>query len=647
MPGSVADGLVRSQPVRAYGDAIERHAAELADLTEDVRRIERWRVVTFLVTAIVGSLYRDLPTPPWLALTVAGLSAVAFVGLVVRQRALRRAIRRTEVAHALARIGELRIRRRWDELGDAYGSVGYSDPLLEPEASEDEAHPYVRDLDMFGPASVRALLGPTPTPTGVATLRSWLSEPAPVPETQRRQSMVRSLAPDFSGREALAIESLLVERFDESAWAAFRRWLSEPAIFGGHEAPVGLPQWSILFARLMPPITLTLFSLDMAGMAVSAWSWIAPLIMQSAFAWRWGTVLHPYFERGSRRAPGLRRHHTLLEAWEEYESESTAVGELQRRLVGESGVRASVEIRSLEKWLEAADSRASMLHFVFAAAGLWDVHVAWGLERWRERAGAHVEDWFDALGELEALASLATLAHDHPDWAWPEFRDGTPGFEAEGLGHPLLSETVLRTSDVRLDPPGRFLLVTGSNMSGKSTLLRSIGLAAVLAQAGAVVCATRVSLTPLRTFSSMRIQDSLTAGVSLFMAELNRLKALVDAAGDGVGDARALLYLVDEVLQGTNSDERRIAARRIVSHLLDRNAIGAVTTHDLSLHEDQRLEPVATKVHFREHVGDEGEAVLTFDYKLRPGLATSRNALKLLEIVGLGDGARTRETDRG
>jgi len=173
-------------------------------------------------------------------------------------------------------------------------------------------------------------------------------------------------------------------------------------------------------------------------------------------------------------------------------------------------------------------------------------------------------------------------------------------------------------------------------MSGKSTLLRSIGLASVMAQAGSVVCARRATLSPLHTFTSMRIHDSLTGGVSLFMAELLRLKALVDAA-DRADGGPSLLYLIDEVLQGTNSEERRVAARRIVSHLLQANAIGAVTTHDLALHEDPRLDPASTKVHFRERVGEEGDRVLTFDYLLRPGLATSRNALKLLRIVGLDD----------
>ena len=164
---------------------------------------------------------------------------------------------------------------------------------------------------------------------------------------------------------------------------------------------------------------------------------------------------------------------------------------------------------------------------------------------------------------LEALSALATLAHDQPSWTFPEIDESAVGLEAEGLGHPLLSDDMVRTSDVSLDAPGRYLLVTGSNMSGKSTLLRSIGLAAVLGQAGSVVCAKRAVLSPLRTFSSMRIRDSLTGGVSLFMAELLRLKALVDAAAVGPEEP-ALLYLIDEVLQGTNSEVCALALAKPV-----------------------------------------------------------------------------------
>ena len=597
-------------------------------------------MAAFFLSVVPALLYRELPAPPALTLGVTAVLFAIFVRLVLQHRALRLELRRVRTAESLARAGEFRLSRDWDGLQGALQQTGYEDALSSPAAAADERHPYVRDLDIFGPASVRALLGPVPTPTGIETLRAWLSAPASVAEIRRRQAAVRSLALDFEGRERLAIESLLVERVDREGWVSFLSWLSSPDEI--------LPWWAIHVARIMPPITIALFASYVMVEAVPAWVFTVPLGVQTLLAWRWGLALRTWLDAASNRSRGVRRHHPLFLAWEGYASDEEGVLRLLARLGRRTGRRASSEIRSLEKWLDAADSRASMFHIVFAAVVFWDVHVAWGLARWRHRSGEHVRDWFEALGELEALSALATLAHDHPDWCWPELDEGEASFEADGLGHPLLSDHERRTSDVALDPPGRFLLVTGSNMSGKSTLLRSIGLAAVLAQAGSVVCARRAKLTPLRTFTSMRITDSLTGGVSLFMAELLRLKSLVDAA-DGVAEREsgdpesappALLYLVDEVLQGTNSEERRVAARRIVRHLLAANAIGAVTTHDLSLHDDAALDPASTKVHFREQLNDDGRGdVLSFDYLLRQGLATSRNALKLLKIVGLDDGS--------
>lgn len=577
--------------------------------------------------------------PPLLPTVGALVLLSAFIALVVRHRRLRRVLRRERAAHTLSRIGLLRLARDWQGLHVALDEFGYRDPLLAPEAAADESHPYLRDLDLFGPASVRALMGLTPSATGSGTLRAWLLRASPIGKVRARQAAGRALAADPDGRDALAIEGLLVDRVDRSEWHAFLEWLDRPPLFGDAGAfSATLPRWAVPVALALPPVTLGIFVAWAVG-AIPAVAWIVPLVIQSALAWRWGRALTPYFDRASSKSPGLRRHHPLFAAWEAYETEEPELREILARLTDASGLLASEEIRRLERWLDAADSRASMLHFVFAAAFLWDVHVAAGLERWRARVGGEVRGWFVALGELEALSALATLAHDQPEWCFPRLREGTPGLEADGLGHPLLSDEERKTSDIRLDPPGRFLLVTGSNMSGKSTFLRSLGLAAVLGQAGSVVCARRAEMAPLRTFTSMRIHDSLTEGVSLFMAELLRLKALVDAADAG-DDHPALLYLVDEVLQGTNSEERRVAARRIITHLLSTRSIGAVTTHDLALHEEPGLDRASTKVHFRETVGERGDEVLTFDYKLRPGLATSRNALKLLKIVGLGDDGR-------
>lgn len=614
-----------SQAELSYRDAARRHGEAVTELEGVLARLEATRLATFVVGAVLLLLRTDLPVAPVVPTVTGSLVLVVFVVLVVRHRRLRRRLRRERAALTLAQVGLLRLARDWSALHSALEEFGYDDPLFEPDSAADETHPYLADLDLFGPASIRGLLGLTPSATGGETLRAWLTAPAPGNEVRRRQAAVRLLADDPDGRDALAIEGLLIDRVRTSAWRSFKVWLDSPPVF-----PDRVPAWSRPLAWALPAVTLVLFvawSLD----AVPAGAWLATLTVQAVLALRWAGPLGEYFEAAGSRSPGLRRHHPLFAAWEEYTPQGSALDDFRAPIVPSGGMRASEAIRSLERWLDAASSHGSLMHHLYSVALLWDVHLANGLERWRTRVGSAVPAWFDALGELEALSALATLAHDQPEWAFPDLREGAPGFEAEGLGHPLIPDATRRTSDVTLDPPGRFLLVTGSNMSGKSTLLRSIGLAAVLGQAGSVVCARRLEMTPLRTFTSMRIHDSLTAGISLFMAELLRLKALVDAA-DG---SPALLYLVDEVLQGTNSEERRVAARRIITHLLDADAIGAVTTHDLALHEDPRLDEASRKVHFRETVEDEGDQVLTFDYKLRPGLATSRNALKLLRIVGL------------
>lgn len=624
-----------SQPRSTYERASRARSIEVLALERRTRKVEIARLSAFVVAAIAGLIRNDVPVHPLGPTILALLAGAAFVGLVVHHRRLRSELRRARAALALSTMGLARLDRDWNGLAAAFESVGYEDPLLAPPSAGDERHAYASDLDVFGPASIRALLGPTPTPTGVERLRGWLSAASPPDEVRRRQAAVRALARDHDRREALAVESLLIDPADTHAWVRFLEWTRLDTPFG---RPGGVPSWSVGVAYALPLVTAGLFALWFPAI-VPAWSWVLPLLLQFGMAWRWGQALDPYFAMAAGRSPGVRRHHALFAAWEALESDDETLQSLVARLTDDAGNTASSAVRTLERLLDRVESRRSMLHGFVAPATLSDVHLARALERWRTAAGAHVEAWFEALGELEALAALATLAYDQPEWTFPLVESGGAAFEADALGHPLLADDVRRPSDVVVDGPGRFLLVTGSNMSGKSTLLRSIGLAAVLGQAGSVVCASRARMSPLRVFTSMRIHDSLTGGVSLFMAELLRLKQLVDAADEGGEDVPALLYLIDEVLQGTNSEERRVAARRIIAHLLESHAIGAVTTHDLALHEEPTLDERSTKVHFRETVDDAAAEVLSFDYVLRPGLATSRNALKLLRIVGLDQGS--------
>jgi DNA mismatch repair ATPase MutS len=306
----------------------------------------------------------------------------------------------------------------------------------------------------------------------------------------------------------------------------------------------------------------------------------------------------------------------------------------QRSDLGEGrGPVASVEIRRLSTIVSYLDARHNeAFRFFIGPLVLWDAHCVLALENWRKRAGRHVRRWLEVIGEVEGLSSLAAFAHDHPEHTWPTLSE-TPAFRAKGLGHPLIEPGALVRNDVALRGPGTALLVTGSNMSGKSTLLRSMGINAVLAMAGAPVVASELVTSAFELRTSMWARDSLAKGVSHFYAELQKLKRVVD----GIESARPLFFLLDEILQGTNSRERVIGARSVLRHLLERGALGAVSTHDIGLLDlPPELDAKLDKVHFEEQVTEaDGASTMSFDYRLRPGIVRSTNALRLMKRVGI------------
>jgi DNA mismatch repair ATPase MutS len=309
-------------------------------------------------------------------------------------------------------------------------------------------------------------------------------------------------------------------------------------------------------------------------------------------------------------------------------------------LVQGGGAAAHAALAQLESRIGLADARHSApLHFVLQVLTLWDFHTLFLLERWQATAGRRARRWLGALGEVEALAALAVLRHENPGWVMPEVASGEPALQAEGLGHPLLPAAGRVGNGVTVGPAGSFLLVTGSNMSGKSTLLRAIGLNVILAQAGGPACAAALRLPPVLLATSVLVEDSLAGGISFFLAELLRIREVVAAADTADREGVTLLYLLDEVLRGTNSAERQIAVRRVLRHLLARGALGAVSTHDLELAAGAGAPDIAAAartVHFAEtlEAGPEGPR-MTFDYRLRPGPASTTNALLLLRQVGL------------
>ncbi len=510
-----------------------------------------------------------------------------------------------------------RLEERWRSLPDVGADVAPSEADPESRARAQLAV----DLDLFGPASVFQLLSRARTQHGRRTLAAWLTEPADAETVAARQVAVRALADAVELREALAVAAagedgapLSDDRLLE--WAEH----GEPMPGGAVWRVVGLAQPLLLIASVV-------------WWAVSGLA--GPLVILALvhigvlIATRRGVEARVRRLASPDRA--LLRYAALIETIESAPLEAPAVRALQDSLRTD-GVSASDRVRELTRLVEMLDARLNaMFGLTIGPILLWDLNLVLRAERWQQRVGGHLRGWFHAIGAFEALASLGAHAWARPGDADAELVDAHGVFEAEGLAHPLIDRRRVVGNDVRLEGPGSVLLLSGSNMSGKSTFLRSIGLAWVLARAGAPAPARRLRIGSMGLVTSIRVTDSLARGASHFYAELERIKDAIDAAEAADGK---MLYLLDEMLHGTNSKERYIGAAGVIRHLSARSALGVVTTHDLALAEVEALLPPGRLVN--AHFGDEVEdGRIHFDYTLRPGPVRSTNAIRLMRAVGI------------
>ncbi len=481
----------------------------------------------------------------------------------------------------------------------------------------DAAHPYAADLDLFGRGSLFDLLCTARTRTGEATLAAWLLAPAGAEEVRARQAAVVELRPRVGLREDLEVLTGTVRAtVDPDRLAA---WGAAPADLPGRGARAA--------ALLLSAVALA---------TLLAWAFldapIAPFLVAVAaelvVARVWRDRVQRVTSTIDRAATELAVLATVLARFEREPAESPRLADLKSRLAAE-GERASARIARLARLVQWLDAQRNQLFAPVALVLMWPVHFALAIEAWRERWGSAVGGWLAAIGELEALSALAGYAYEHPRDPFPEVVEAGPLLDGEGLAHPLLDPGRAVPNDVRLGGPLRVLMVSGSNMSGKSTLLRTVGTNVVLALAGAPVRARSLRISPLSVGATLRVQDSLETGASRFYAEITRLRQLVDLASG----PRPLLFLLDEILGGTNSADRTVGAESVIRGLVGKGAIGLVTTHDLALADAiVGLGEAAANVHFEDRL--EGGR-LHFDYRLRQGVVTRSNALELMRAVGL------------
>jgi hypothetical protein len=470
---------------------------------------------------------------------------------------------------------------------------------------------------LFGRGGMFELLSTARTRMGEETLAEWLLSPSAVDQIGERHIAVRELRDQLDLREDLAIlgEDARVGVFPEG----LLRWAEAP----NQMNPDGI-QW-----------LAAILSVSAVGGAVVwgifgiATPFILIVLIEAVLGYRLRKGREEVLHGSEQAFRDLNLLSGMLARVEQHSFRAPRLQSLQTELSSYE-LASSGAVARLRTIVDLIDSRDNVFLRILDVPLLYSVQVAFAAERWRRAHGHAVRSWLGVIGETEALLCLATYSYEHPDDPFPEFVEGAACFDATDIGHPLIPAARCIRNSVRLCDGRRVFLVSGSNMSGKSTLLRTAGINAVLAMAGAPVRAQRLRLTPLHVGASIRVNDSLQEGSSRFYAEITRLRALFDLAGGG---GASLLFLLDELLQGTNSNDRRIGAEGVVHALLNRGAIGLVSTHDLALADiGGSLDGQLCNVHFREEF-ENGR--MLFDYKLQEGVVTKGNGLALMRSIGL------------
>jgi hypothetical protein len=591
-------------PADEYRARLEARGATHAALNASDRRFSQARLGAFAGLVIVAVLWwLGLLSALWLIVPVAALA-------VLIQRHDRVVRRRDATGRAIAfyERGLARIEDRW--LGG--GASG--------DRFADEHHLYANDLDLFGRGSLFELLSIARTRAGEDALASWLKNAADRHELTERQAAITELTPSLDFRESVAV-------LGSDAAALRSDWLAD----WGEGPPQLSPHWAryvawAITAAFIVTLVLWLTTNNSVPMAVV-------LGLQIGFAWPQQKRVERVSHGADTAARDLDVLGELLERLERQTFTSPRLVALQRHLES-GGTSASRAIRALHRLVELHDWQHNLYFLLLSMPFMWGTHVAWSIEEWRRAHGRHLRLWIDAVGELEAFSSLSAYRFEHPDDPFPEIVEPSASapigfFDGHGLGHPLIPAARAVRNDVACVAPTQLLVVSGSNMSGKSTLLRTVGINTVLALAGAPVRAQSLRLSPLVIGATLRIQDSLQEGRSRFYAEITRIREIADVARGPV----PLLFLLDELFHGTNSHDRLIGSSGVLRSLLDHGAVGLITTHDLALAGIARaLAPRAVNVHFEDWFDGQD---LRFDYRMKPGPVARSNAIALMRAVGL------------
>jgi energy-coupling factor transporter ATP-binding protein EcfA2 len=645
------------EKVRSLSEELDRLSAQFVTYTL-VRTVLFFGALALLIAGYNGAQPRGL----WLSLgwSLAGVFLLA----MFRHEALKDFEAEQKRTRRFYRRLLARCERNWSELPA---------PTLPANSVRDPRwNRFGDDLDVHGIGGLWQWYALVGTYSGRRTLTDWFVEVPTWDVVQERQRAVALLRDQIEWRELMQ-RMLYTEVPLETNDDSFPKWAEEPSWLPNH--------WLARWLSWVGPF-LVVFGLGvwLVGSQTDeehwkdygGWIGLAGIGLNFLVTILWGSIVHDIFARISGPQQSIERLSKVVEMSRSLPKDEGLLDRVAADLVtGE--VSAAVGLPKLTRWVRWSNYHriplTYPLYLLLQFLWMWDFRVLEGLERWKDRFGggpipagptaekmdSPVRRWFDALGTLESLLSGGTVADEHRAWGFPQPLPDTPlpnsetmgeasrqqHFIAKDLGHPLLPDEKRIVNDVQIAADQPLLLVTGSNMAGKSTLLRTLGLNLLLARAGSPVCASEMRTHLYELATSIRIQDSLRDGVSLFMAELLRLKQVVDAcecqrSGNASPPFAPVFFLLDEILQGTNSRERQIAVVTVLERVLRAGAVGAISTHDLDLAAHEAFTKISQVVHFREHfVTQNGEDLMRFDYRMYSGPTPTTNALKLLRLVGL------------
>jgi hypothetical protein len=571
------------------------------------------RIVLFIAVVVVALVH---VSHAWIAVPVLG-----FIALVIAHDRVIRRRRRADAAARFCERGLERLNGEWR--GKGFDGAGFAG----------EHHLFAADLDLFGQGSIYELLCIAATAAGRATLARWLLHPGDVnaAEVRERQVAVGELRERVELREEIFV--VAAEVASEVEEAKLDEWSQGAAVLGRGEriAAIVITALSVIASAIgIPALVARFVNLTNPGTMAAHSPWesvpfFVMIVVVGLFARRLSARVAVITGAVERREPALALLAGLLAVLERQSFTAPRLIAL-RGTLERGGVPASRQIERLRKLVSLLDAQRNQFFMPFAKLLLWTTNIAFAIERWRTESGAEIVGWISTIAEMEALLSLSSFAFEHPAFVMPEIIEGNALFDGDAVGHPLIPDERRVANDVRIGGELRLLIVSGSNMSGKSTLLRAIGVNTLLALTGAPVCASRLRVSPMSVGASISLNDSLQEGASRFYAEILRIRDILHTPPP-------LLFLLDEVLGGTNSHDRRIGAEAIIRGLVTRGAIGLATTHDLALAQiADELTPRAANVHFEDHV-ENGEVM--FDYRMRPGVVTKSNALELMRAVGI------------